>query len=111
MRTIVSALLVALLAGVTPAPVHASAGPPCTVKAINQAVRGEITSKKCTRKWAAGTVITPGTGHKAKFLVKAAKGKRDRTNWALLTRSQLRKACGPGSPVPRRILRRSPCQL
>lgn len=106
---ILGAVTLALLA-LAPAAGQAAERPPCTNQAIKSVVQGKVISKKCSRKWAAGTVRPPGGNHQARFLVKATQGKRGSMAWSLLTRSQLSKACGPKSTVPDRILRLSPCR-
>lgn len=87
----------------------AAKGPPCTKGALKKAVQGKVLSRTCAKGWAAGSMRLRGSPVSA-FIVKsrAHKGKR---SWVALSQAQLTRACGPGSPVPRKVLKRSPCAI
>jgi hypothetical protein len=104
---IVALVVTATWAGGTSA--SAASGPPCTKVALKRAVQGKVLNKTCTKGWAAGSMRLRGSPVSA-FIVKARTQKGKRT-WVALSQLQLTTACGPGSPVPRKVLKRSPCSI
>lgn len=92
-----------------PAPADAGRYAPCTKAAIQTATGGQVLTKRCGGGYAAGSVLK--RGEETPYMVKSKTGEGGGEYWVKVSRKRMNALCREDSPVPKRVLRFSACNV